>query len=295
MATEWVEQYTKDVTRDSERIVLTHNELGIEGLLCFGYTRSHLAKPGLITHFHKNCIEITYVANGSISFDIQARDYKLYAGDVFIVRENTPHSNGSIPRGISELYWLQISIEDSPDYLLLSSKGKVVFMEHLMGLCNGSIKIGITLGQMFQKAFSMMTNGNNAQKNSAVSLIIHLVYTLTEYQSIASHSELTEDIGQAIDYIMEHIEGKIDLEELSQNCYLSLSRFTKKFKDQTGLSPRDFINIQKIEKAKKMLKDGISVTETALRLDFSTSSYFSYVFKRYTALSPISYIRINKN
>ena len=40
---------------------------------------------------------------------------------------------------------------------------------------------------------------------------------------------------------------------------------------------------------------GLSVTETAMRMGFDTSSYFANVFRRYMALSPTEYVISCKN
>ena len=48
----------------------------------------------------------------------------------------------------------------------------------------------------------------------------------------------------------------------------------------------EYFNRLKIEKAKQYLKEGNSVKETALRLGFYDTNYFSTVFKRITGNSP---------
>ncbi|RGY01284.1 AraC family transcriptional regulator [Blautia sp. OF03-15BH] len=54
---------------------------------------------------------------------------------------------------------------------------------------------------------------------------------------------------------------------------------------------RYFINQQKIEFSKTLLMEGMSVTDIAMLLNFNTSSYFSTVFKKFTALSPMDYLK----
>ena len=47
----------------------------------------------------------------------------------------------------------------------------------------------------------------------------------------------------------------------------------------------------KIGEAKMLLAEGRSVTQVAQELSFSTSSYFTYVFRKYTMHTPSEYIR----
>ena len=100
---------------------------------------------------------------------------------------------------------------------------------------------------------------------------------------------ITPDIGRATNYIMEHIQEELSMEELAQTALLSVSRFKQKFKLQLGISPRNFINLRKVEAAKRLLQEGHSVTQVAMDLGFSSSNYFSSVFRRYTSYSPSQY------
>jgi AraC-like DNA-binding protein len=101
---------------------------------------------------------------------------------------------------------------------------------------------------------------------------------------------LTPDIGTALNYILDNIETNISLEFLADYCHLSLTHFKRKFKSEMGISPRNFINQQKIECAKQLLLEGHSITDTSMSLEFSTTSYFAAIFKKYTAYTPTEYV-----
>jgi AraC-like DNA-binding protein len=68
---------------------------------------------------------------------------------------------------------------------------------------------------------------------------------------------------------------------------LSRSEFFRKFKDETGAGPNQYLLWQRLEAAKDLLanKDP-SITEVAHRLGFSSSQYFATVFRRHTGLPP---------
>ena len=98
------------------------------------------------------------------------------------------------------------------------------------------------------------------------------------------------DIQLTIKYIRDHIEEPIDMATLAILSNLSVSQFKQKFSHYIGIPPRQFINREKIETAKQMLKSGMTVTETAMALGFNNSSYFSSVFKKYQNCSPKEFI-----
>lgn len=90
---------------------------------------------------------------------------------------------------------------------------------------------------------------------------------------------------------MDHITSEISLEELASIANLSCCQYKQKFKKQLGISPRHYINQQKIENAKILLMEGMSVTDVAMMLGFSTSGYFSTVFKKYTLYTHTTILR----
>ena len=61
------------------------------------------------------------------------------------------------------------------------------------------------------------------------------------------------------------------------------------------MAPRHYVNYHKIQLAKKMLLDGTSVTDTAMELGFGSSSYFTVVFRRYSACTPSEFLRTESN
>lgn len=57
-----------------------------------------------------------------------------------------------------------------------------------------------------------------------------------------------------------------------------------------GITPREYINSLKVEYAKNMLLDeNYNITDVAFDLNFSSSNYFSSVFKQFTGFTPSQY------
>lgn len=68
---------------------------------------------------------------------------------------------------------------------------------------------------------------------------------------------------------------------------------TNIFSEYTYTSIENFIIIQKIERAKKLILDGeLSLTEISYELNFSSVAYLSTQFKKVTGLTPSMFKRI---
>ena len=79
---------------------------------------------------------------------------------------------------------------------------------------------------------------------------------------------------------------------LKKKFNTSRSTLYREFKNVFNLSPNEYINKIKLEKAKKMPKEKTySIKIIAYSLGYENPMYFSTVFKKNTGLSPSEYRR----
>lgn len=282
---EWYDDfiYTK------ERKVYTQREHGIPGLRMFGYHSANHALPALSMHYHKNCFEFTYIVQGNIRFSIQEQRYSLTGGDMFVVLPDEIHDTGNIPMSLHQMYWFQLEANDPERFLYMTPSVARCLIDQLMGIRDRVIKVDNGVGALLTEIFQNISSQTQLGRIQAGHLLGVLLCQILK-DADAPAFRITPDIGRTTDYILEHIQEELPMEELAKVALLSVSRFKQKFKNQLGTSPRSFINYHKIEQAKKLLQEGQSVTETAMELSFSSSNYFSTVFRRYTSISPTEYI-----
>ncbi|MBU3914794.1 AraC family transcriptional regulator [bacterium] len=99
-------------------------------------------------------------------------------------------------------------------------------------------------------------------------------------------------INRAIEYIKTHLEKKLTLAEVSSIVFMSESRFSAAFKQETGMVFSEYVNMVKIERAKELLSlKELTFVEIALKLDFFDQSYFTKIFKKYTGTTPSKFIK----
>ena len=99
-----------------------------------------------------------------------------------------------------------------------------------------------------------------------------------------------ERVRTAITYIHNHLYEMIDLDALADDSCLSKDHFSRLFKHETGVSPLQYINQKKIEKAQLMLvSSNMPVKNIASSLAFDNYSYFNRLFKKMTGVTPQEY------
>lgn len=104
-------------------------------------------------------------------------------------------------------------------------------------------------------------------------------------ESIENH--LVSEILKKID---QNIYNKISISQICEDLHYSRAYLSKIFKQETDYTIVEYIMMQKIKKAKMMIREkNMNFTEISDKLSFDNPHYFSRVFKRVTNMTPTDY------
>ncbi len=269
------------------RKVLTAKESLLKAVPTFGYSSSQKAEEPIKEHIHSNCIEIVYIVKGFQFYQVEQEPYPLYGSNVFATYPKEVHSSGVFPSGVCQFFWLQINIIDDIEFLGLD-KNSADFLKKQLAKLPRVFTADKELGNLLMLSFKSLSNDDYFQKKYGQSLLVFALYQMISI-SKSQKIHLSSHLEKAVSYIHSHIHQDIALEDVASVSGFSLSRFKVRFKDEIGITPRDYINHIKIQRAKPLLACGKTVTEVAFSLGFSNSNYFSVIFKKYTGQSPSQY------
>ena len=97
-------------------------------------------------------------------------------------------------------------------------------------------------------------------------------------------------INKSIAYIDSNYMICITLDDIAKVTGLSRFHFSRIFKLATGHTFKDYLNIKRLEAAKKLLKfPEINISQACYSVGFKDVSYFSRTFKKYEGINPSSY------
>nr|MCU0507767.1 response regulator [Anaerolineae bacterium] len=118
--------------------------------------------------------------------------------------------------------------------------------------------------------------------------VSHLDAALERRRELSSEAQRL--VRQAMAYMHAHYAEPLSREEIAAHVGLSDDYLTACFHKELGLTPVAYLNRYRVQQAKQLLKNTHkSITEIALEVGFSGSSYFSRVFHRETGMSPGEY------
>lgn len=107
---------------------------------------------------------------------------------------------------------------------------------------------------------------------------------------IKNMNHVSTPIKNAQSYIQTNIQEKINLKEMARHLGYTEYYLSQKFKSEVGISFNDYVQLEKIEKAKMMLKTtSLTIEEISASLAFSSRSHFSTVFKKRVKVTPSLY------
>lgn len=96
-------------------------------------------------------------------------------------------------------------------------------------------------------------------------------------------------------YIHAHYAEELSLEMLAQKFFISSYYLSHQFKDVTGFTLTDYIQMTKVRNVQAMLLNTQSpITEVAMTCGFNSFSQFNRVFRKHIGLSPSEYRKRNQ-
>ena len=96
-------------------------------------------------------------------------------------------------------------------------------------------------------------------------------------------------MGNIYDYIHENYDKNPDVNTISKATKLITPAFCRYFKKQTNMTFTDFVNTYRINQAKLLLLQNVSITEVCLNVGFESLSYFNKLFKKYIGETPSAF------
>ncbi|RXK85301.1 AraC family transcriptional regulator [Filimonas effusa] len=262
--------------------------------------------PHFYPHLHRHEeIQLTWVQKGEGTLIAENNMHSFWSNEIFWLGADQPHLFKSdqtyfVPKSKKSIQALTI---------FFNPNGKLAPLFDLVELKN--IKQFI---RKFQSGFKLpdslvaevASRMLRIQQSKATDQFIHFIDLLKLLQSahdlhpLVSGSTLASvsdhegiRIGEIYNYIMQHYDTDIMLEDIAKHAHMTPQAFCRYFKKHTRLTFVSFLNEVRINEACKKLSDGSydSISTVAYHCGFNSITNFNRVFKTVTGKSPRDYVR----
>jgi len=97
-------------------------------------------------------------------------------------------------------------------------------------------------------------------------------------------------ITKAQEYIRQHFQKDLALEEVAQVVGISPYYFSKLFKEEAGTNFVEYLTGIRIEKARQLLMNReLSIKQVCIDSGYANPNYFSRIFKKWTGITPTEF------
>ncbi len=203
----------------------------------------------------------------------------------------------SIYQGLTICIDLQETVRNPPELLKDSSIFEIIFPENF---CQNDSTVFLAGNEQTENIFSAFYNQPEMlklpyQRIKVLELLLYLSKIefipqnkLTEYQS-----ELIENIHKIHDQLLQQMEQRITIEELSKQYLINPTTLKNAFKSVYGTSLAAHIKEHRMGQAAKMLKEtDMTIAEIAQAVGYDSQSKFTAAFKAHFKVLPKKYRKI---
>jgi YesN/AraC family two-component response regulator len=125
--------------------------------------------------------------------------------------------------------------------------------------------------------------------NYLIELLVYINRIFKKIPQGEENTNIPEKLIPILDHIEYNLESDLSLDTLENKFYLNRFYLSKLFRKSIGSSIHNYILFKRLSKAKTLLTEGFSVTDTCTKCGFNDYSNFLKVFKRTVGVSPGKY------
>ena len=230
--------------------------------------------------------DVTYILGGEAEYSINDEVYPVSAGDLICIPHGSKRSAKTFPNRLIESQCLNIVVH--------TPKGTPFSLPFPLICRIGNHPDLSFLYDEIQKAVLLKKPGCRLHAQAYILLILEEFYQLLYTKK---ENRITDfRVRKIMEYVAVHYNQSLKLSDAARIVDLSPVYFGNLFKQQTGMSFRQYITTIRLNQAENMLLNGENtVGEVAELCGFSDAFYFSKVYREQKGISPSKVSRFHDN
>lgn len=235
-------------------------------------------------HFHEYYV-IGFIEKGRRHLSCKNKDYTVNAGDMLLFDPLLNHGCEQIDNETLDYRCLNISSEVMQKVVQdITGKADLPHFEQPVIYQNEQVTLIQSLHQMV-----MEEQDDLGREELFLVMMERLITEFARLSPTDAEDAIKQEVQDISAYIEENYTRHITLEELAElskmNKYTMIRIYTK----IKGITPYRYLQTVRINRAKKLLEQGVPAMEAALQTGFVDQSHFSNFFKDFIGLTPKQY------
>jgi len=231
---------------------------------------------------------LIYCIEGSGCVNVNGTEQNLSPNTYYIIPKNVPHSYNSSANDPWSIYWVHFSgdISEKIYERYLQNDSPAV---HAIPYDESRIKL-------FEQIYSILEHSFNDTEMEIMNFnLLHFISSMVYYKEANPAIYNTGSISNSILFMKQHLNKNFSINDLAAEQKLSVSHYSRSFKQKTGTSPINYFNQLKVQKACQYLYfTDRNIKEICTELGFEDQFYFSRLFRNIIGVSPSKYKKQHK-
>ena len=247
-------------------------------------------------HWH-NSVEIIYVLKGMVNISIDTDNYSIFENEIEIINTNESHRIHSDEDNLVLIFHIDSSFLEK----YYKDIYNIFFYTNTSKEDSQEGEEYLILKKLLAEILCEMVQRQEDYDEEIESIVIKLLFHIINnfHYLISGEGDLSEEqfdrYHRISKYIFSNYNNNITLQDIAKKEFLSPDYLSHDFKNATGYSFTDLLNLTRVEEAMKLLLDSnMSLTEISEEVGFSHTRYLNKHFKNYYHLTPLQFRRKNK-
>lgn len=251
------------------------------------------------SHVH-TCYEFIYIIEGNFLYTIEGNEYTISSGDIIMTSPYELHSFSFPEKGIYERQFLHIYpvfMKNFPDLFSEINSQKLGTYNYIPATIVNKYGLNNFFQNIEEYSKEPTKNTDTMVLTYSIQLILKISEILNSENILSPHIELNKTTVEIKSYVDKNFTTPINLDEIANNLFLNKSYLCRNFKQNTGMTIKNYINMKRITYAKNKILSGEKSSNIYLECGFNDYSTFYRAFSKYVSMTPDEFKRytINKS
>lgn len=238
-------------------------------------------------HFHEYYV-VGFIEGGSRHLWCKGQAYDLAPGDLILFNPRDNHFCAPINEEILDYRAVNIKTE-----VMRKVAREITGRGFIPHFTQNVVKQSDAAQWVAALYDAILTHAPELKKEEIFFFLLEQI--LQEYASPSQENSTllpNEQIIKLCNYMENHFSENITLDDLLSKTSFGKSYLLRLFTKQVGVSPYRYLQTVRLDRAKKMLEQGIHPLDTAVLAGFADQSHFTNYFKEFIGVTPKQYQKI---